>query len=155
MSLVQGMSQADTGAKGGSAPAGPPRAIHRPLSPHLQIWRWHTTMAGSILNRASGVACHVGAFVVTAWIVALAAGPETYEAFLQVAASPFGLLIWFGLSFALFLHLAGGLRHFAWDVGALFRPKTADFVTWLSFVFAVVATIALWAFLIFSGRVTL
>lgn len=147
------MSQASTGTKGAKGAA--PRVIHRPMSPHLQIWRWHVTMAGSILNRASGVACHVGAFVVTAWIVALAAGPETYATFLQYAASPLGLFVWFGLSFALFLHLAGGLRHFAWDVGALFRPKTADFVTWLSFVFAVVATTALWAALFLTGKVSL
>lgn len=144
------MSQASTGTKGVA-----PRTIRRPLSPHLQVWRWHVTMAGSILNRASGVACHVGAFVVVAWVVALAAGRETYTTFLQYAASPLGLLAWFGLSFALFLHLAGGLRHFFWDVGAFFRPKTADFVTWLSFWFAIVATVALWAVLFATGKVTL
>ena len=36
-------------------------ARNRPLSPHLQIWRWHVTMAASILNRITGVGLALGA----------------------------------------------------------------------------------------------
>ena len=34
----------------------------RPLSPHLQVYRWQITMLMSILHRATGIALVVGAF---------------------------------------------------------------------------------------------
>ena len=49
-----------------------PNGRVRPLSPHLQVWRWHVTMAASILNRMTGGALSVGAVVVFAWLMALA-----------------------------------------------------------------------------------
>ena len=40
-----------------------PNGRVRPLSPHLQIWRFHLTMAGSILNRLAAGAYHLTAGV--------------------------------------------------------------------------------------------
>jgi len=152
------MSQASAGAtgkarKGGSK--GAPRPLVRPLSPHVQVWRWHVTMLGSILHRASGVALYVGTALVIAWAAAVAMGPDTYAEFVRYAGHPLGLLVWFGLTGALFYHLASGLRHLLWDLGAGLKPKTADALTNLSLWFAVIATLALWGWLLFSGAVRL
>jgi succinate dehydrogenase / fumarate reductase cytochrome b subunit len=127
----------------------------RPLSPHLQVWRWHVTMLGSILHRASGVALYVGAAVVVAWLGSLAIGPQCYACFVAVMGSPLGLLIWLGLSAAAFYHLAAGIRHLVWDLGYGLTPKTADAMATWSIVFAVVATAGFWAWLFMSGRVSL
>ena len=59
----------------GSSPGS--REGSRPLSPHLQVWRWHVTMLGSILHRASGVALYAGAALTVVWLASLAAGPAT------------------------------------------------------------------------------
>ncbi len=40
-----------------------PGVRQRPLSPHLQVWRWHVTMLGSILHRACLVALYGGALI--------------------------------------------------------------------------------------------
>lgn len=149
------MSQANAGADAKLAPKAAARPIVRPLSPHLQIWRWHVTMLASILHRASGIALYAGAVLVVAWIAALAAGPDTLDLFLSYAASPLGLLVWFGLTLAVFYHLAAGLRHLIWDTGLGLRPKTADALASLSIWFAVVATLAFWAYLFVTGRVSL
>ena len=53
---------------------------NRPLSPHLQVWRWHVTMLGSILHRACLMGLYVGALILVAWAVALASGQEAYGA---------------------------------------------------------------------------
>lgn len=127
----------------------------RPLSPHLQIWRWHVTMAGSILHRATGVALYGGVFVLLAWLICLAAGPETYAGFLAVAGSPLGLLVWIGLSWSLFYHLAAGIRHLVWDLGHGLAPKVASRYAVISIWFSILATVALWAWLFASGRVSL
>ncbi len=148
------MSQMNAGAqsKPRSRTAGP---LVRPLSPHLQVWRWHVTMLGSILHRASGIALYAGAVAVVAWIVCLVMGAEWYERFLAVAASPVGILAWFLLSAAAFYHLASGLRHLVWDLGAGLNPKTANTLTNLTLWFGVLATLAFWALMFATGKVQL
>ena len=65
----------------------------RPLSPHLQIWRWHVTMATSILHRATGVANIAGLLLLLGWLASLAAGPQAYEGFQDFIANPLVKLI--------------------------------------------------------------
>lgn len=127
----------------------------RPLSPHLQIWRWHVTMLGSILHRITGSASVAGIVLIAAWLICLALGRETYTLFLQYAASPLGLLVWFGLSLAGFVHLTGGLRHMIWDIGAGLQPKSASSLSTWTMLLGVILTIAFWAVLFASGKVAL
>jgi len=140
---------------GGSPQArnGGARPLVRPLSPHLQIWRFHATMLGSILHRMTGVGLVAGAIAVVAWLVALALGVDAYACFVAYAASPLGLLVWFLFSIAAFYHLAAGIRHLIWDTGAGLSIKTANALTNFSFVFTVVATAAFWAWLVMTGKV--
>ena len=132
-----------------------PNGRVRPLSPHLQVWRWHVTMAASILNRLTGGALAVGAVVVFLWLLALAFGPEAYATFTGLMGSPLGLLIWFGLTLALCLHLAGGVRHLIWDAGHGLSLRAADALSWATMVGGAVIAVAFWAFLFASGRVVL
>ncbi len=116
----------------------------RPMSPHMQIWRWHVTMATSILHRATGMALYVGALAAAGWFIALAAGPEAFDGYRALLASPLGYLVLFGLTFSLFYHLANGVRHLVWDTGKGFEIKTADMSGWAVIVFAIVATVLIW-----------
>ncbi len=126
-----------------------PRA--RPLSPHLQVWRWHVTLAASILHRATGVALYAGLLILAGWALALASGPDAYGAYGGLLASIPGRLILFGVTVSLFFHMANGVRHLAWDSGHGFAPATADATAWLSFAFAAVAAVGLWLALAFGG----
>ena len=132
-----------------------PNGRPRPLSPHLQVWRWHVTMLGSILHRVTGSALVGGVILVALWLGTLAFGPEAYATFVTLAGSPLGLLVWFGLSLAAFYHLAAGVRHLIWDTGAGLTPRAANLLSSLSIAFAVVATIALWVGLFVTGKVAL
>lgn len=125
------------------------------MSPHLQIWRWHVTMAGSILHRVTGVGLYAGAALVVAWLACLAAGPECYAAFLGLAGSPLGLLVWFALSAAAFYHLLSGIRYLVWDLGLGLQPRLASSLTTASIVLAIAATVAFWGWLFLIGRVSL
>jgi succinate dehydrogenase / fumarate reductase cytochrome b subunit len=121
------------------------------MSPHLQIWRWHVTMAASILTRASGVALYVGMLIVAAWAVALASGPDAYAGFMELMASPLGKLALLGLTVSLFYQLAAGIRHLVFDSGRGFTPATADKSAWFCIGFSLVATFLVWAFAIATG----
>src|SRR6185437_16375559 len=89
----------------------------RPLSPHLQIYRWPVTMMTSITHRATGVALAAGTVLLAWWLIAIATGPDAYDTVRMVARSPIGLIVIFGFIWSLAFHLLNGIRHLAWDVG--------------------------------------
>ncbi len=126
------MAEASTGARA------------RPLSPHLTHWRWHVTMAASILNRVTGVGCFVGMFLIAGWALALASGEEAYETYMGLLGSIPGKLLMFAFTLAVFFHLAAGLRHLLWDLGRGYEKGAASASAWGAGVFAVVASIAVW-----------
>ena len=141
------MSQIRRDAQGPQAQtrAGPGGTRPRPMSPHIQVWRWHVTMAASIATRATGIALYVGALIAVAWAACLAAGPECYQTCMGLLTSPIGLLVLFGLTLSIFYHMAAGIRHFAWDLGHGMLPRTANALSWASFAFAIVATVVVFA----------
>lgn len=126
-----------------------PRA--RPMSPHLSVWRWHITMATSILHRATGVALYVGALIAAAWAIALAKGPEAYGDFKALMGSPIGLIVMFGLTVSFFYHLANGVRHLVWDAGHGFEVKSANVTSVAVFAFAAGATVVVWIIAAMTG----
>lgn len=101
----------------------------RPLSPHLQIYRWPTTMATSIVHRMTGVGLTAGMVGLAWWLMALAAGPEQYDFFTAIARTPLGQLVVFGFLWALVYHLLNGIRHLAWDIGFGYTAKVANRVS--------------------------
>jgi succinate dehydrogenase / fumarate reductase cytochrome b subunit len=131
--------------------AGRPRAADRPLSPHLLNWRPHLTMTVSILHRFTGMALYVGALIVAGWAAALATGADAFERYRGLLGSPLGKLVLLGVTFSLFYHLAGGIRHLIWDLGYGFEKRTADTTATAVVAFAVTATIAVGAIVFFAG----
>ena len=134
------MSQLRSDAKG---PTGSARAA--PMSPHLQVWRWHVTMVASIATRVTGGALYGGLLVIVGWALALALGPSAYGTYAGLLGSPLGLLVLFGITISTFYHLAAGLRHLAFDSGKGFLPTTANMTAWLCIAFTVVASVAVFA----------
>lgn len=124
--------------------AGSGWADKRPMSPHLQVWRWHVTMATSIFHRASAVALYVGSLLLVGWLVAAATGPEVYAAYEGLLLSPVGLLLLFAFTAAATFHFANGLRHLLWDMGKGLDVKDANASGWFVILFAAVATILIW-----------
>jgi len=116
----------------------------RPMSPHMQVWRWHVTMLGSILHRATGIANYVGAILVVAWLAAAASGYEAYDLYASLAGSILGQLVFFGFTVSVCYHTLNGVRHFVWDIGHGFTPKLASFTGWLVIGLALVMAAAIW-----------
>ncbi len=92
-------------------------APDRPLSPHIQVYRPQITSVLSILHRITGVALTVATLLLTYWLVAAAYGPEMFADAQAVMGSWIGQLVLWGFTFALYYHLANGIRHLAWDFG--------------------------------------
>ncbi|WP_264663642.1 succinate dehydrogenase, cytochrome b556 subunit [Azospirillum fermentarium] len=98
----------------------------RPLSPHIQVYRWQWTMLASIMHRATGVALTGGTLLLAWWLIAAAAGPGPYAIVQGFIGSFIGMLLLFAWSWALFFHLCSGIRHLVWDAGVGFDLPTAE-----------------------------
>jgi succinate dehydrogenase / fumarate reductase cytochrome b subunit len=131
--------------------AGAPSPEDRPIAPHLSVWRWHVTMASSILHRATGVALYGAAFGLAVWLIAVAAGPEAYAPLGELLKSPIGQIALYLVVAALAYHLANGIRHLVFDTGSGLIPSDADTSAWFAILFAIAAPIGLWALLSFGA----
>jgi len=120
----------------------------RPLSPHLTIWKWGPHMLVSILHRVMGVGlATVGVAMFTWWLVALASGKDAYATFLDWASWPPMLIIPIGLSFAFFLHMGNGIRHFVLDIGAGYELRVNKTGALAVIAGAVAATVTMWLYI--------
>src|ERR1700730_16482361 len=105
----------------------------RPLSPHLQIYRWQLTSVMSLLGAESD-------------------GPESYAGFQQFMGSWFGLLLLFGWSVALFYHLCNGIRHLWWDTGRGLELKSVYRGGWTVLAATAALTVLAWIAGLSRGR---
>jgi succinate dehydrogenase / fumarate reductase cytochrome b subunit len=112
---------------------------NRPLSPFMQVYKPQLTSMMSISHRLMGLALSVGSLFFVWQLVAAASGPDEYDFFQSLAGSWIGLLMLVGWSFALFYHLANGIRHLVWDAGYGFGIEA----TYRSGYIVLIATVAL------------
>jgi succinate dehydrogenase / fumarate reductase cytochrome b subunit len=91
------------------------KLVRRPLSPHIQVYRWPLSMALSITHRITGVGLGIGTLLMTGWLLAAATSEGGFERFQYFLGSAFGIFLLFGWSLALVFHLLSGLRHLWMD----------------------------------------
>ena len=117
----------------------------RPLSPHLQVYRPQMTSVMSIMHRAAGIVLTTGTLVMTAWLVSLAMGAESYGMVAAFLAHPLGQFVLFGYSVALIYHALNGIRHLGWDIGIGLTIPEVYRNGQLVLILTAVFTAALWA----------
>ena len=117
-----------------------------PLSPHLQIYRWHISSLLSITHRISGVINLLALILIFFWITFLSFGESNYESFLLIINSFFGKFVLIGFTWSMIFHLLSGIRHLAWDLGYGFEIKTANISGIVVIIFSLVLTIVFWLF---------
>jgi succinate dehydrogenase / fumarate reductase cytochrome b subunit len=118
---------------------------NRPLSPHLQVYRFIPTMAMSIVHRITGGALYFGTILVAAWLIAAASGEERFNQVNWLFGSIIGQIVLFGYTWALIHHLLGGLRHIMWDLGYGFEKEFSTKLAKGSLVASIVLTVLVWA----------
>ena len=112
-----------------------------PLSPHLQVYRLPLAALMSFSHRSTGVALATLLLVAAAWLFSLASGPETYAVFADLMSGVIGLIIFTGWLFAIYYHLANGIRHLFWDFGKGLNVKSVNQSGIFVIVFSLAATL--------------
>tara|TARA_B100000579_G_scaffold84855_1_gene66276 strand:- start:228 stop:614 length:387 start_codon:yes stop_codon:yes gene_type:complete len=115
-----------------------------PLSPHLQIYRWHISSLLSIAHRISGVINLLALILIFFWLIALILGEDNYESFLLTINSFFGKFILIGFVWSMCFHILSGIRHLVWDLGYGFEIKTANISGIIVIISSLVLTIIFW-----------
>jgi len=115
--------------------------VQRPLSPYW-IYRWEITMWLSSLHRITGLILSLGAVALAVWLIALAMGPDSFDAVARVYGAGWFKVPLVGWTFCFFYHLSNGVRHLAWDAGYGFDPKRIRASGWTVVVVTFVATAA-------------
>jgi len=119
---------------------------NNPLSPHLQIYRWHISSLVSIIHRISGVINLLALILIFFWLLVLSFGESNYELFLLIINSFFGKFILIGFTWSMSFHLLSGIRHLVWDMGYGFEIKTADISGIIVIISSLVLTIIFWLY---------
>ena len=115
-----------------------------PLSPHIQIYRWHISSLLSITHRISGIINLVALIFIFFWLLVLSFGANNYEIFLLIINSFFGKFILIGFTWSMIFHLLSGIRHLAWDLGYGFEIKNANISGIAVIILSLVLTIIFW-----------
>ncbi len=116
----------------------------RPLSPHLEIYRFTWTMASSIVHRITGIALYAGTILLAAWLLSAASGKGPYDTAQWLFGSFLGRIVLFGYTWALIHHLLGGVRHLIWDTGAAFERGPRMALAKWNFILSVILTLVIW-----------
>jgi succinate dehydrogenase / fumarate reductase cytochrome b subunit len=129
------------------------RAVERPLSPHLSIYKPTLTMTMSIVHRITGGALFFGTLLLTWWLLAAASGPTAYARVQAFTGSFIGLLILFGYTWALIHHMLGGIRHLIWDTGRGFGPAEREWLVLANLIGSIGLTVLIWiiGFVVMGG----
>lgn len=124
----------------------------RPLSPHLQVYKWQVQMVTSILHRVAGIILAVGSLIIVWGLVALASGPDAFATFSACAGSVLGTIVMIGWTLAFFYHLSNGIRHLVQDTGKGYAIESFVRSSWLSIIAAIVLTVAVWVYVLAGGQ---
>ncbi len=107
----------------------------RPLSPHLQIYRWRWVMLSSIVHRFTAIILTVGMVYLSVKLFVFAfLSPRIFNEFINFNGYIFFIILKFLFFWALIYHLVNGWRHMVWDTGSLFSLRVSSLLSVLMFV---------------------
>lgn len=114
----------------------------RPMSPHLQVWRWHGAMMSSIVHRASAIISYVALLLVAIGVLVLALTGSLPLS--GLIFSPLGAIGLFVFLFAFIFLALAQLRHAIWNKGKMLVPEMNNSLSYgmlgLSVVLALIVT---------------
>ena len=94
-----------------------------PLSPHIQIYRWHISSLVSITHRITGIINFIGITIICIWSCSLLLGENNYEAINLFLKSLFGKFIILGITWSFSFQILSEIRHLIMDLGYGFELK--------------------------------
>jgi succinate dehydrogenase / fumarate reductase cytochrome b subunit len=105
-----------------------------PLSPHIQIYRWHISSLVSISHRITGIINIIAITIICFWASSLLIGENNYEAINSFLNSFIGKFIILGITWSFLFQILSEIRHLIMDLGYGFEIQTTK-ITGLIVIF--------------------
>ena len=96
---------------------------NNPLSPHIQIYRWHISSLVSISHRITGIINIFAIMIICGWVTSLLLGEMTYETTKIFLQSIFGKFLILGLTWSFSFQILSEVRHLFMDLGYGFELR--------------------------------
>ena len=115
-----------------------------PLSPHIQIYKWHISSLVSISNRITGIINIIAITLICLWICVVSLSENNYDAMNLFLRSFLGKFIILGFTWSFSFQILSELRHLIMDLGYGFQIKTSR-ITGLIVIFgSIILTVVLY-----------
>ena len=105
-----------------------------PLSPHIQIYRWHVSSLVSISHRITGIINIIAITLICLWASLLILGENNYEMINLFLKSLAGKFIILGITWSFSFQILSEIRHLIMDLGYGFELKMTK-ITGLTVIF--------------------
>ncbi|MFL2891229.1 MAG: succinate dehydrogenase, cytochrome b556 subunit [Candidatus Pelagibacter sp.] len=117
---------------------------NNPLSPHIQVYRWHISSLVSISNRITGIINILAITVICFWIFFLLLGESNYEFIKLFLQSIFGKFIILGLTWSFSFQILSEIRHLIMDLGYGFELQATKISGLLVIFGSIILTILIY-----------
>ena len=96
---------------------------NNPLSPHIQIYKWHISSLVSIVTRITGIINILAITLICFWFACLLFGENNYEIIKLFLRSFLGKFIALGITWSFSFQMLSEIRHLIMDLGYGFNLK--------------------------------
>ena len=120
----------------------------KPLSPHIQIYRWHISSLVSITHRITGIINIILITIICIWASSLLLGESNYELIKYFLSSLLGKFFILGLTWSFSFQILSEVRHLIMDLGYGFELRTSK----ITGLIVIIGSIFLTIFFYFIGK---
>tara|TARA_B100001167_G_scaffold54062_1_gene31442 strand:+ start:146 stop:529 length:384 start_codon:yes stop_codon:yes gene_type:complete len=117
---------------------------NNPLSPHIQIYKWHVSSLVSIATRITGIINILAITLICVWFAILLFGESNYEIIKVFLQSFFGKFIAMGITWSFSFQMLSEIRHLIMDLGYGYEIKTTNITGIIVIIFSFILTILIY-----------
>ena len=119
---------------------------NNPLSPHIQIYKWHISSLVSITTRITGIINIIVISLLCFWVSLLLLGEQNYNFIYNFFNSFIGKFFVIGVTWSFSFQVLSEIRHFIMDLGYGFDLKTTKITGSIVIIGSFVLTILIYLF---------
>ena len=117
---------------------------NNPLSPHLQVYKWHVSSLVSIATRITGIINILAITLICIWFASLLLGESNYKIINIFLQSFFGKFLAIGITWSFSFQILSEIRHLIMDLGYGFEIKTTNITGTFVIIFSFILTILIY-----------
>ena len=121
---------------------------NKPLSPHIQIYRWHISSLVSITHRITGIINFFAISLIFFWFVFIFFGESNYQIIQNILETLIGKFIILAITWSFSFQMLSEVRHLIMDLGYGFELQA----TRISGLLVIFGSIFLTIIIYFIGR---